>query len=62
MESGAQHTYVGTYVHADVSIAHQDAVLSVAALLKDLLVDEGRLCRAAVAHMPAIRQRNLILS
>ena len=56
MQHGASHLR-WRHIHADVSIAHQNAVLNVAALLKDLLVYEGRLHGAAVAHTPAIRQR-----
>ncbi len=58
----AHHTYVGTHIHADVPVAHRDAMLDVAALLKYLLVDEGCLCGAAVTHTPAIRQRDNVLT
>ena len=57
----ACRTYICTHVHTDVSVVHCDAMLHVAALFKDLLVDVGCFCMAAVAYTPAIRQRDCTL-
>jgi hypothetical protein len=55
MQLGAS-TYICAHIHTDVPVAHRDAMLDVALLLKDLLIYECCLCRAAVADVPAVGQ------